>query len=221
MERHLRARRHAVSRHHRQASAGCALAHGQGRARLGARSGVELLPRRLPEGHRQGLGAERRSAAAVDRGVARRFAGARSGARELADAHHRSPQGPQEGKGRGRIRPGLRGDRADHAAADSNAAAPRCAGPEGRSSGFPRRLAQEAGRRGRSGSGAGAGADPNRSRFDAGFSCRDREARRAARARASRRSRSRRSPFPRNAPSSSSSRRHVRVRAVSRAAAPA
>ena len=66
---------------------------------------------------------------------------------------------------------------------DSNAAAPRCAGPQGRPSGFPRRLAQEARGRGRSGSGACAGADPNRSRFDAGFSCRDRQARRAARAR--------------------------------------
>ena len=46
VDRHLRARRHALSRGHRQAAARCALAHGQGRDRPGARSGARLLSRR-------------------------------------------------------------------------------------------------------------------------------------------------------------------------------
>ena len=46
MDRHLRARRHALSRHHRQAPAGCALAHGQRRVRAGPRSRAQLLPPR-------------------------------------------------------------------------------------------------------------------------------------------------------------------------------
>ena len=96
------------------------------------------------------LALERRSAAAVDRGLARRSAGARSGARELADAHDRSPQEPQEGKGRGRAAR-RRCDGADHADRRRHAAAAGCAGPEGRPARFSRRPAQEAGCRGRTG----------------------------------------------------------------------
>ena len=45
VDRHLRARRHALSRHHRQAPARCALAHGQRRVRAG-----RARPRSAPTG---------------------------------------------------------------------------------------------------------------------------------------------------------------------------
>ena len=71
MDRHLRARRHALSRAVGQAPARCALAHGQRRVRAGPRGRAQLLPSDFPGGDRQGAEARGRRAAAVDRGMAR------------------------------------------------------------------------------------------------------------------------------------------------------
>ena len=57
---HLRARRDPLPRGHGQASAGCALAHGQRRVRPGQGGGAQLLPPRFPGGDRQGAAARDR-----------------------------------------------------------------------------------------------------------------------------------------------------------------
>ena len=106
VDRHLRARRHALSRDRRQAPARCALAHGQRRVRAGPRGGAQLLSPRVPGGDRQGAEAGDRRAAAVDRRMARAAAGAgaqaRSGRLSLgralrAPAHGRSSSQPAAG----------------------------------------------------------------------------------------------------------------------------
>ena len=81
VDRHLCARRHALSRAVGQAAARCALAHGQRRIRAGSRCRAQLLPSRISSGHRQGARARGRRAAAVDRRMARHAAGTRAQAR--------------------------------------------------------------------------------------------------------------------------------------------
>ena len=56
---------------HRQAPAGCALAHGQRRVRAGPRGGAELLPPDVPGRHRQGAAPRDQRASPVDRRMAR------------------------------------------------------------------------------------------------------------------------------------------------------
>ena len=208
VDRHLRARRHALSRRHRQAPARCALAHGQGRVRVrrARRRSAPTAPGFL---------------AAIDKALALEVE-----ARPQSIAAWRgellAPE-PVRASWLARTTGGRKNRKKEKEDAEPAAAVPATVpiarrradatsagrpGSQRRPARFPRGPAQEAGSRGRS----GRPGRPNTDRCRAGRRSHG-EARRRRRRR-SRRNLSRRSPSPRSARSLSSRRQHARDRAA-------